>query len=337
MTSEATEKPEVAVEFGIIEIASKTDLGLVRAANEDSCDFFERTDRARLLIVADGMGGHRGGSTASRTAVSIISECFVEDVSSPIEEMIRGAIKTANSKIFELAKNDPALEGMGTTVVVLVLDAENQATIAHVGDSRAYRYRQGQLDQLTQDHSVVAEMHRRGVISEAEARVHPRRNEILRSVGVLAEVEVEVAAVETSPGDRFLLCSDGLTGMVDDEQIAAVVQTETPECAVDRLVQMANAGGGSDNISVQILSLPSDRNAGDPEATAPIGVSTSGIEAIEAKRRQRKQLRVLAIACFAAAAAVGLYAAWLALGPSTDAPADRFEIEAESPRRGVPH
>jgi serine/threonine protein phosphatase PrpC len=355
MTSEATEDPEVVVE---IEVASKTDVGQVRTANEDSCDIFERTDGTRLLIVADGMGGHQGGATASQTAVATISDLFIHDTSNQIEALIHDAITTANKRIFALAQDDPALEGMGTTVVAFLLDSSGRGTVAHVGDSRAYRYRQGQLEALTVDHSVVAEMHRRGLISADEAAVHPRRNEILRSVGVLAEVEVEVAEVEVAPGDRFLLCSDGLTGVVSEEEIAAVIQTESAESAVEQLVQMANDRGGPDNITVQLLSIPPDREDGDPEATAPVELSEVGIQAIETKRRDRNRARSIAIGLIVAGLCLGLYFAWLALGASnetiptgtdrssaipdrTEPPAaliadDAIGAEAETHRRGIP-
>lgn len=355
MTSETTEEPEVVVE---IEVASRTDVGQVRSANEDSCDTFERADGTRLLIVADGMGGHQGGATASQMAVATVSDLFTNDSSNHIEALIENAIIRANERIFELAQNDPTLEGMGTTVVAFLLDSNGQGFVAHVGDSRAYRYRLGQLEPLTVDHSVVAEMHRRGLISADEAAVHPRRNEILRSVGVLAEVEVEVAKVEVAPGDRFLLCSDGLTGVVSDEEIATVVQAESAGTAVETLIQMANDRGGPDNISVQILAIPPDQSEGDPEATAPVELSEVGIQAIEAKRRERKRARSLAIALIAAGVCLGLYLAWLTLRPSIDTDPtdvdqasplpnrvaepdtpmvdDRFETAAEPRRRGIP-
>ena len=358
MTRETTEEPEVVVE---IEVASKTDVGQVRTANEDSCDIFERADGTRLLVVADGMGGHQGGATASQTAIAAVSDLFTWDAVSPVDALLDRAITTANERIFALAQEDTALEGMGTTIVAFLLDANGQGAVAHVGDSRAYRYRQGQLEALTVDHSVVAEMHRRGLISAEEAAIHPRRNEILRSVGVLPEVEVEVAEVDVAPGDRFLLCSDGLSGVVGDDEIAAVIQSESTADAVEKLVQMANDRGGPDNITAQILSIPPDREEGDPEATAPVELSEVGIQAIEAKRRERKRARFIAIGLIAAGLCLGLYFAWLTFRPSPEpdrsrpgraaaapdrarnpvtpeasTPGEAFESEAEPPRRGIP-
>ncbi len=301
MTSQAGDEPGASVE-----LASRSDVGRVRAANEDSCDTFQRADGARLLVVADGMGGHKGGATASRTAVAAISEIFDHDTSNDLEGVIRRAIAAANSRVYEMAQEDRELEGMGTTVVAFLLDARHRGTVAHVGDSRAYRYRQGRLEALTTDHSVVAEMLHRGLISADEAAIHPRRNEILRSVGVQSRVDVETAAVEIAPGDRIVLCSDGLSGIVSDEEIAAVVQSETPGTAVDVLIRMANERGGPDNITVQVLSIPVDEATGDPEATLPIKPSEVGVQAPESKppepRRARPALAAIVIVVALAAA-----------------------------------
>jgi serine/threonine protein phosphatase PrpC len=362
MTSPTEAEPEAS-----IQLASGSSVGQVRAANEDSCGTFLRTDGTRLLVVADGMGGARGGATASQTALSIIAERFESSDALEPEVMLEGAVQAANARVFEMAQEDPELEGMGTTVVAFLLDDELRGTIAHVGDSRAYRYRRGHLEPITTDHSVVAEMQKRGLLSAEEAAVHPRRNEILRAVGVLPEVEVEVAAVDIAAGDRFLLCSDGLCGVVADDEMAAVVQTDAPARAVTELIRIANERGGPDNITVQILAIPADEAEGDPEATAPVELSAVGIEAIEIKRRERKQMRKLAIALAVASVVFGVYFLWQFLqsdgdtapspqelddssggsrpqssdsavpaGETNLAPRDRFEIESEPARRGVP-
>ncbi|MCP4067982.1 MAG: serine/threonine-protein phosphatase, partial [Phycisphaeraceae bacterium] len=194
---------------------------------------------------------------------------------------------------------------MGTTVVALLLDARLRATVAHVGDSRAYRYRRGFLEPITTDHSVVAEMQRRGLLSADEAAVHPRRNEILRAVGVLAEVEVEIADVDIAPGDRFVLCSDGLSGVVRDDEIAAVVRGASPQDAVTTLIQMANERGGPDNITVQILSIPAKVDADDPEDSAPVELS-----AIENERRNRRRAQRAAGILAVLAIGMGAYFLW---------------------------
>ena len=354
MTSPADEEPGLA-----IQLASGSDVGQVRTANEDSCGTFLRGDASRLLVVADGMGGARGGATASQTALSIIAECFESDAAARPQAMLEAAIQAANTRVFEMAQDDPELEGMGTTVVAFMLDEECRGTIAHVGDSRAYRYRRGHLEPMTTDHSVVAEMQKRGLLSADEAAVHPRRNEILRAVGVQPEVEVEVASVDVAGGDRFLLCSDGLSGVLRDDEIAAVVQDRAPSEAVAELIQIANERGGPDNITVQILAVPANAAEGDPEATAPVELSAVGIEAIESKRRERRQIRTFATFVALVAAAVGLYLLWQFLASDSEVeqaspatrersdpamqrreaippPRDRFEIEEEPARRGIP-
>lgn len=312
MTSPPGQQPEASVE-----LASGSDVGQLRSANEDSCDSLLRADGTRLLLVADGMGGARGGATASQTAVATISEAFETELSALPSTLLETAIHAANARIFEMAGRDPELEGMGTTIVAFVLDARLRGTVAHVGDSRAYRYRRGRLEPITTDHSVVAEMQQRGLLSADEAATHPRRNEILRAVGVLPEVEVEIADVNVSAGDRFLLCSDGLTGVVEDDEIAAIVQAEAPDHAVTSLIQLANERGGPDNITVQILAIPADEVDGDPEATAPIELSSVGIEAIENKRRLRKHNRRIVSVLAAIAAAVISYFLWQLLQSET--------------------
>ena len=251
-----------------VHVASQTDVGRVRAANEDSCDVVVRSDGARLLVVADGMGGHRGGATASQTATTRIVEAFrAAAPDGARSELLSRAIQAANAEIYEQASLDPELEGMGTTVVALLLDVDGRACVAHVGDSRAYRDRDGNLEPLTSDHSVVAEMQKRGLLTPEEAASHPRRNEILRSVGVLPDVEVETASIDIRPGDRFLLCSDGLTGLVADDEIADVLRTKTPDEAVSTLIDLANERGGLDNVTVQVLAIPAQAGGLQKDAT----------------------------------------------------------------------
>lgn len=335
-----------------VQLASKSDVGRVRQANEDSCETWRFDDGAHLLVVADGMGGHRGGAKASQTAIRAIAETFGGGADGRAADTLVEAVTTANERIFRLAQEDPELEGMGTTVVAFHLDARRRGTVAHVGDSRAYRYRNGRLEPLTTDHSVVAEMQRRGLLSADEAAVHPRRNEILRSVGVLPDVDVEVADVEVVGGDRYVLCSDGLSGVVKDDEIAALVQTKSPADAVDALIDLANERGGPDNITVQILAIPAGESEGDPEATAPVELTNVGIEAIETRRRRRARARQIGTVLGIAAATVAAWMIWQSTrSPSRDAaaapapiesptpapsPDDRFEREAPAPRKGIP-
>ena len=237
-------------------IAELTHPGSVRTSNQDACAQFAAADRhMRLLVVADGMGGHLGGEEASRIAVTSMGEVFERGGDDP-EELLRQAFDRANAGVFETAAENPELAGMGTTGVVLLFVPERRVWVAHVGDSRAYRLRQGRLQQLTEDHSVVGALLRMGHITEEEAREHPQRNEILRAIGTQEQVEVEISCLEVQPGDRYLLCSDGLSGMVIDSEIARVLGQCEPDAAVHELVEMANENGGTDNITVQIAAVP---------------------------------------------------------------------------------
>lgn len=244
-----------AADTNKIESASLTSIGQVRSTNQDYFGEFNRANGDRLLVVADGMGGHRGGATASRLATEAIGEVFSTSTANP-PDTLYDAITAANAQVHQTSLEDPELRGMGTTVVSLLFDAEGLVWVAHVGDSRAYRLHAGGMEQITQDHSVVGEMVRRGLITAEEAEVHPRRNEILRSVGVENAVEIDVAQVLSAPGDFFVLCSDGLSGQVSDTEIADVVQAEAPEPAAKRLVEIANDRGAPDNVTVQIAQLP---------------------------------------------------------------------------------
>ena len=240
-----------------IDSASLTSIGQVRSTNQDYFGEFSRPNGDRLLVVADGMGGHRGGATASRLATETIGEVFAKSTANS-PDMLYDAVSAANARVHQASLEDPELRGMGTTVVTMLFDAEGLVWVAHVGDSRAYRLHSAGIEQITQDHSVVGEMVRRGLITAEEAEVHPRRNEILRSVGVESAVEIDVAQVLSAPGDFYVLCSDGLSGEVSDVEIAKTVQSARPETAVKNLVALANDRGAPDNVTVQIALLPMD-------------------------------------------------------------------------------
>ena len=259
-----------------LEIASGSDVGRVRSANEDHCAVFDDPTGRRLLVVADGMGGHRGGATASRLAVEAIGRHFERDAAASVApaDRLAEAIRQANREVHAASRHDAELRGMGTTVVALLVDPEG-AWVAHVGDSRAYLVRDDRLEALTEDHSVVAELMRRGLLTPDEAEVHPRRNEILRSVGVDETVEAELRRIELAPGDRIVLCSDGLCGVVSDEEILDLARDGSAERAVAALIEAANAAGGPDNVTVQVVRVaaaaadPADTtDAGDAEAEA---------------------------------------------------------------------
>ena len=238
-----------------IDSASLTSIGQVRSTNQDYFGEFSRPNGDRLLVVADGMGGHRGGATASQLATETIGEAFATSTANS-PDTLYDAIRVANARVHQASLEDPELRGMGTTVVMMLFDAEGLVWVAHVGDSRAYRLHPAGIEQITQDHSVVGEMVRRGLITAEEAEVHPRRNEILRSVGVESAVEIDVAQVLSAPGDFYVLCSDGLSGEVSDAEIAQTVQSARPETAAKNLVALANDRGAPDNVTVQIALLP---------------------------------------------------------------------------------
>ncbi len=227
---------------------AKTDIGKVREHNEDS---FGCKDN--LFVVADGMGGHRAGEIASSIAVETILAGAISQID---EAGLKRLILEANDAILAEAENNPELAGMGTTVAVLVVFPE-KAIVAHIGDSRIYRYTaEGELIRLTDDHSLVAELVKRGELTETEAKDHPHRNMLTRALGTKGTVEVETMVIPVKPGDRFMLCSDGLTGMVDEDTIGQVLAgNETPTEMAEQLVALAVERGGMDNVTVVIVEI----------------------------------------------------------------------------------
>jgi PPM family protein phosphatase len=263
--------------------AFRTDTGRQRSENEDSLFV-----RAPIFVVADGMGGAQAGEVASKTAADAFDRDLPEV--SP-EQFLRETIETANRRIHELAHADPSRAGMGTTITAAIVDAQKEEVgIGHVGDSRAYRLRRGKLEQLTRDHSLVEEMRRKGQITDAQAEDHPQRSIITRALGPEPEVEVDLQTVPAAPGDVFLLCSDGLTTMVGEERIAAILSaTGTMRDAVRALIDEANAAGGRDNITALAFRLG---DAAAPLGEAPeqatlVGAAAeeAGLTATEVRRR----------------------------------------------------
>jgi serine/threonine protein phosphatase PrpC len=262
--------------------ATRTDTGRQRNANEDSL-----FTRAPLFVVADGMGGAQAGEVASKTA----AESFDRELpQAPPERLLRETIEAANRTIHERACNDPDLAGMGTTITAAVVDPEaEEVAIGHVGDSRAYRLRAGRFERLTRDHSLVEEMRRKGQLTDAQAADHPQRSIITRALGPEPEVEVDLQTVPAQAGDVFLICSDGLTTMLADEQIAQLLGRATSmQSAVRALVDEANRAGGRDNITVVAFRLEdaaAPRRA--PEGATLVGSSAeeAGLTATEVRRR----------------------------------------------------
>jgi protein phosphatase len=225
--------------------ATATHKGMVRDQNEDSIfptASGESNDEV-LVVVADGMGGHVAGEVASRIAVNAAAS---NDLG------VADRVAAGNRAIREEVARDPALEGMGTTMTLLQIDGQS-ATIGHVGDSRAYLLRDGQLRQLTEDHTVAAEYVAQGQLSAKEAASHPQRHMLVRTLGLTRFVNVDEVEIDIEPGDRILLCSDGLTEMVDDDRISKTLSAGTPDEVVWELVEMANNAGGVDNTTVAVV------------------------------------------------------------------------------------
>jgi protein phosphatase len=248
-----------------IAFKAMTDVGRKRKGNEDS---LVANPEQRLFVVADGMGGHAAGEVASKVAVDSISE-FVQLTSGDEEitwpfglddtisydgNRLKTAIRFANRKVLEATKEKSEYEGMATTVAAVLVDGST-ANLAHVGDSRVYLFREGELSQLTSDHSWVNEQLQSGIISAEQARTHPLRNVVTRALGGRADLQVEMGAHPIKSGDLLLLCSDGLTTMVPDEHIARLLNDAEGDAdkAAETLVAEANARGGEDNITVVVL------------------------------------------------------------------------------------
>jgi serine/threonine protein phosphatase PrpC len=235
-----------------MKVAAKSDLGRVRTTNEDGLLIDERLG---LLMVADGMGGHAGGEVASAMAIATITASVQGPLRGsercvPPAVLLQAAIHAADEAIWTRARTARPLRGMGTTVV-LVLCQGAQVHLAHVGDSRAYLLQDGRLRQLTEDHSVVARLRQAGQLTPRQARTHPQRHQITRSVGS-GKAVADLTCVTWHPGDSLLLCSDGLTTMVADRQLQALILQagEDVQAACEALVARANANGGEDNITV---------------------------------------------------------------------------------------
>lgn len=230
----------------------RTDAGRRRRRNEDAYVL-----APPLFAVADGMGGAQAGEVAARLATAAFHEYHEADELAG-EERVAAIIKEANRRIYDRARVDTEVSGMGTTVTAALVE-ENRIVIGHVGDSRAYRLRAGRLEQLTDDHSLVADLVRSGRISPEEADTHPQRSVITRALGTDAEVDVDSRAVDAEPGDVYLLCSDGLTTMVTDEEILEIIgRAKSLEQAGKDLVKAANRRGGEDNVTVVLFAVEPD-------------------------------------------------------------------------------
>ncbi|MFP4173302.1 MAG: Stp1/IreP family PP2C-type Ser/Thr phosphatase [Candidatus Hydrogenedentota bacterium] len=270
-----------------------SDVGKRRRANEDVCAAAIPSPgsqgRETLFVVADGMGGARGGAYASRLAVETICECFYNASNSNpnggAPERLRGALVEANSRILSAGEGNPGLKGMGTTASAAAVLGD-QAYIAQVGDSRVYAaWNNGGLQQVTEDHSYVADQVRQGMMNEEEARTHAMRNLITRALGARQRLEVDLYAVQLAKGDALLLCSDGLSSVVEDGDIeVALAQEASPERAARSLVRQALEKGAPDNVTAVVLKV----TAAPPEASRQV---KSAVEVLPERKTLFGRLR----------------------------------------------
>ncbi|HXG59639.1 MAG TPA: Stp1/IreP family PP2C-type Ser/Thr phosphatase [Thermoanaerobaculia bacterium] len=260
MTDEQAARSAVTTGGLTVRAVLRTDVGLVRSENQDFGTFTEPDEErssvpgGRLMIVADGMGGHRGGATASRLAAETVKAQYLGAETADVAQALREALARANARIFAEAQSNPDLRGMGTTTSALVI-RDGLGWFAHVGDSRIYLVRGGEISQLTDDHSLVASMVREGLLTSTEAEHHPRRNVLQRSMGVAEEVEIDVRGpFEVQEGDTFILCSDGLHGVVKETELKEIAAGPIEEAA-DEYVRRALERGAPDNVTVIVARV----------------------------------------------------------------------------------
>jgi protein phosphatase len=311
----------------------RTDPGRRRHRNEDHfvCE-------PPLFAVADGMGGAQAGEVASGLAAAVLEEADGDERG---EERVTFLIQEANRRVFQRSSEDLAASGMGTTMTVALVDAgEGTLAVGHVGDSRAYRVRSGELEQLTEDHSLVGELLRSGKLSPEEAETHPQRSVITRALGTEPDVDVDAFTVPVLPGDLFLLCSDGLSSMIPDREILAVLAGEKDlDAAARGLIDAANEGGGEDNITVVLFEISADdtvvksapatavaERGQPPEAEDDDEDTLSGLEPVPAV-----DTAVISAGALAEALEQHEAEAATAAEPEPEPEADEPEDEAEKP------
>jgi protein phosphatase len=241
-----------------VEYGTQTDQGRARTSNEDS---YAASVRKNFFLVADGMGGHAAGEVASHIAASTMENLMTsaDSEEEDPERVLLDAAQGANARVYESQADDPELSGMGSTLTALTF-RESRYFIAHVGDSRAYLLRDGVLEQLTRDHSLVWHLYESGMLKKEELSSHPQKNLITRSIGPHPHIEIDLERGDAREGDVFLLCSDGLTDVVSDETIREILANpgKSPQEMCDRLVDLANDAGGPDNITTVIVRVTPD-------------------------------------------------------------------------------
>ncbi len=270
----------------VVRAVLRTDVGLVRSENQDFGTYTTPAEEreshpgGRLLIVADGMGGHRGGATASRLAGETVKAQYLGSETADIPTALRESLTRANARIFAEAQSNPDLRGMGTTTSALAV-RNGRGWLAHVGDSRIYLVREDTIEQLTDDHSLVATMVREGLLTSQEAETHPRRNVLQRSMGVTEEVEVDIRGpIELREGDTFILCSDGLHGLVKEPEMKELARLPLEEAA-DELLKRALDRGAPDNVTLIVARVEASDEPPEPEPVAEKFEDTLPLEPIE--------------------------------------------------------
>lgn len=240
-----------------MQIFFKTDVGLVRSCNQDSCRFGKISDTCAWSVVCDGMGGANGGSVASSEAVEEISRIVCEGFSfemsdDELKELLVSAVKSANTRVYTMSCENDNLKGMGTTVELAFIRDE-KLSVVHAGDSRVYLVSSGKISQVTVDHSLVQQLVDRGQITAEEARVHPSKNYITRALGVEDKLEVDYITRPFVKGDKLIMCTDGMSNYFEIHDLLDVVESTPFEELAEQLVELAKERGGSDNITVTVL------------------------------------------------------------------------------------
>jgi PPM family protein phosphatase len=261
----------------ILKYAAKTDMGQVRENNEDKFEYYEPEQagilaaRGSLFAVADGVGGAAAGQIASEMMLKSLIAGYFDHPAPDVETALRDAIANANDRVYGLAQMIPERNGMGTTLTTAIF-IENHVVVAQLGDSRAYLIRDGDIRQVTQDHSWVEEQVRAGLMSRAEAEMSPFRNVITRSIGAGQNVMPDLFVEEARAGDIWVLCSDGLTGHVEDSEILRIALHHAPSETVRQLIELANARGGRDNITAFVIAVRAIVPFSDiePDASEPV-------------------------------------------------------------------
>jgi serine/threonine protein phosphatase PrpC len=273
-----------------IRYATRSDIGLIRTGNEDAL-----YAGPRLLAVADGMGGHAAGEVASAVVISTIAALDEDTPSRDLLDVLRAAVSTANAHLREMVNGDSALDGMGTTLTAMLWSGQRLA-LAHIGDSRAYLLRDGALHRLTKDHTLVQSLVDEGRLTAEDAGHHPQRSMLTRVLMGQDEVEPDISVREAQVGDRYLLCTDGLSGVLSDETLASTLAEPDPQLVVDTLVDLALRGGGPDNITCIVADVVDAAGpiaapviggaAADPQETVPANPSTPAGRAALAEGRR---------------------------------------------------